>query len=669
MKVAITLPSGERVVNGKQVSFVAPCRSLDADCLVIEGVDYTVVDAAGQALTGAVSAWELGATVSVVLDTVNARAYIQNANTNVYLEAKFKELQKILYQVTVPTQSGALTYTGDTQSPVWNDYNPDMMTMSGDTSAVNVGTYTTVFTLNSDEYMWADNTREPKSITWSIKPAIISAVPSQSGILTYTGNAQSPTWSGYDSSKMTIGGTTSATNAGSYNATFTPGANYQWNDGTTDAKTVTWSIAKASISVPSQSGTLTYNGSEQSPSWSNYDSNKMTLGGITSGTNAGSYNATFTPKANYQWSDSNTATKTVAWSIGKAAGSLSIDKTTMDLKVGALTDTITVTRAGNGAITATSSNTSIATVSVSGTTVTVTAVATGDATITVKVAADTNHTAPANKTCAVSVTMPTSTLNDNSWETIRRVSDAGQGANYWKVGDVKSLTINGTVAGTALNLTVNAFILGFNHNSTKEGDNCIHFQIGKIGTTDIALVDDNYSSGPTNTEGFRMNLSKTNSGGWKGSYGRKTLLGNSGNPSSPPSGSLLAALPADLLVVMKSVAKYTDNTGNSSNTSGAVTATTDYLFFLSEFEVRGIRYVSENHANEYEQNSQLQYDYYKAGNSKVRYKHNETTIACHWWCRSARSADSSSFCAVRRNGDAYYISANMSEGLAPGFCV
>ena len=30
---------------------------------------------------------------------------------------------------------------------------------------------------------------------------------------------------------MTIGGTTSGTNAGSYNATFTPGSNYQWTDG------------------------------------------------------------------------------------------------------------------------------------------------------------------------------------------------------------------------------------------------------------------------------------------------------------------------------------------------------------------------------------------------------------------------------------------------------
>lgn len=665
MKVAITLPYGERAVNGKQISFVAPCGSLEADSVVIEGVEYTVVDAAGKTLTGAVPAWEKGATVSVVLDTVNAKAYIQNAATNGYLEDKFKELQKLLYRVSVPTQSGALTYTGDSQSPVWNDYNPDLMTMSGDTSAVNVGTYTTTFTLNSGEYMWDDNTSEPKSITWSIKRAIISSIPSQSGSLTYTGNTQTPNWSGYDSTKMTIGGTTSATNAGDYSATFTPGNDYQWNDGTTEAKTVLWSIAKAAITVPSQSGTLTYTGSEQSPSWSNYDSNKMTLGGTTNGTNAGSYNATFTPGNNYKWSDGTTAAKTVSWSIGKAVGSLSLSKTSMTLKVGSLTDTITVTRTGDGVITSTSSNTSIATVRVSDNIVTVTAKAKGDVTITVKVAAGTNHTSPADKTCAVSVTMPTSTLNDNSWQTIRDVSDAGQGANYWKVGDTKALTINGTVTGTALNVTVNAFILGFNHNSAKEGNNRIHFQIGKIGTKDIALVDSNYGKSGTSA-GFRMNTSNINSGGWKESYGRKTLLGNSGNPSSPPSGSLLAALPADLLVAMKSVAKYTDNTGDTSNTSGAITATTDYLFFLAEFEVQGAR----THANQYEQNSQAQYDYYKAGNSKVRYKHDATTTSCHWWCRSAGHDTSSTFCFVSVNGGgADYYFAYYSYGLAPGFCV
>jgi hypothetical protein len=63
--------------------------------------------------------------------------------------------------------------------------------------------------------------------------------------LTYSGEAQSPEWSNYDSSQLTIGGTTSATDAGTYTATFTPTSSYCWSDGSTEAKEVTWSIGKA----------------------------------------------------------------------------------------------------------------------------------------------------------------------------------------------------------------------------------------------------------------------------------------------------------------------------------------------------------------------------------------------------------------------------------------
>lgn len=50
----------------------------------------------------------------------------------------------------------------------------------------------------------------------SVLTLTIQAVPAQSGSLTYTGSTQSPTWKGYDSSMMTIGGVTSGINAGTY---------------------------------------------------------------------------------------------------------------------------------------------------------------------------------------------------------------------------------------------------------------------------------------------------------------------------------------------------------------------------------------------------------------------------------------------------------------------
>ena len=491
----------------------------------------------------------------------------------------------------------------------------------------------------------------------------INVLPSQNGTLTYNGQAQSPSWNAYNPDALTLGGVTSGTNAGTYTATFTPKGQYKWADGTQTAKEVTWTINAATMTVPTQKNSLTYTGSAQSPTWNNYDSEKMTLGGTTSGTNAGSYNATFTPKTNYKWADGSTGAKTVAWSIAKAAGSLSLNKTSIKLTAAKTTDTITVTRAGDGKITATSSAPTVASVSVSGSVVTVTAKAKGSATITVSVAAGTNHTAPSNKTCSVEVTLPTKVLNDNSWETIREVSSAGLGANYWAVGDTKSIVLNGAVVGyTFSNLTVNAFILGFNHNSAKEGANKIHFQIGKIGSTAVALCDSQYNNYGSSA-GFRMNTSNTNSGGWNDSYMRKTVLGNTNTPTNPLANSLMAALPSDLRAVMQPVTKYTDNTGNSSNSSGNVTATTDYLFLLAEFEVFGTR----SGANQYEQNSQAQYDYYKAGNSRVANNHSAVSTAVWWWLRSPYCGDDDGFRYVNTDGGGNGTGAYYSAGVRPGF--
>lgn len=418
--------------------------------------------------------------------------------------------------------------------------------------------------------------------------------------------------------------------------------------------------------VPTQSGTLTYNGASQSPTLSGYDATKMMLSGTQSATNAGSYTMQASLKDDkYEWPDGTTTAKTVNWSIGKKAGSFTKDKTSIQITTNKKSDTITITREGTGAISASSNNTQVATTSVSGNVITVTGVKSGNCVITINVAADTNHTAPVLQTVNVSVSLISNTLNENSWADIKSVSDAGTGATYWNVGDYKNIQISGTVQGMSLNSTVRAFILGFNHNSGKEGSNRIHFQIGKTTSgTDIAFCDSNYPN-TGSSQGFRMNLSNTNAGGWNDSYGRKTLLGNSGTPTSPPANSFMAALPADLRDVMKLVTKYTDNTGNSSNTSGAVTPTTDYLFFLAEFEVQGAR----SWANQYEQNYQAQYDYYKAGNSKVKYRHDATGTAVYHWCRSAYYYNSYLFCSVYIDGTANADYANSSLGLAPGFCV
>ena len=290
------------------------------------------------------------------------------------------------------------------------------------------------------------------------------------------------------------------------------------------------------------------------------------------------------------------------------------------------------------------------------------ALAAGNTTITVSY---TEGGVTKTTTQAITVTTINTTLNSNSWATIKAVSDAGKGDNYWDVGDTKTITITGTVQSfTFSNLSIAAFIIGFNHNSNREGSNRIHFQIGKIANKLVGLCDSNY--GNYVSSGFCMNTEQTNRGGWSNSHMRKTVLGNSGAPSSPPANSLLAALPADLRAAMKSVSKYSDNTGGGYDTASYVTATTDWLFLLAEFEYHGSR---RRYANSAEQNYQKQYDYYKAGNSKAHYRHDSTGTAVAAWTRSANVGDGGSFCLVNEDGTTAGINADYSWALAPGFVV
>lgn len=250
-------------------------------------------------------------------------------------------------------------------------------------------------------------------------------------------------------------------------------------------------------------------------------------------------------------------------------------------------------------------------------------------------------------------------LNTNSWEMIKAVSDAGQGANYWSVGDTKDVTLTGNWQDLIMsNVTVKAFIIGFDHNSAVEGEHRIHFLMGKIGTKMVAFCDNLYDH-QTSGAYFTMNTTNTNSGGWEASRMRKTVLGNSSTPDNPLQGSLMAVLPEDLLAVMKPVTKYTLN-----STIEGVSETTDYAFLLAEYEIFGTR----TYADTREQSKQAQYDYFKAGNPKVFHKHSATTTAVNAWLRSPRASGSSYFCSVDTSGTAGTNYASYSLGVAPGFC-
>ena len=328
---------------------------------------------------------------------------------------------------------------------------------------------------------------------------------------------------------------------------------------------------------------------------------------------------------------------------------------------------IVVSVTSGAAVTATKGSLSVSGTSVNGT-CTLTVPEEGEWTVSATLGGATSDSNIVNITSSydTSLSFISTILNDNSWAAIRKISDAGTGANYWSIGDRKAVMLNGTVGALTLsNVTTYVFIIGFNHNSSVEGTNRIHFQLGKTalsGGTDVCLCDSSYNLNVSRTGFFSMNSSRTNSGGWKSSQMRTNICGTS---LSSYSGTIIAVIPAALRAVLKSVTKYTDNTGGGSTAASAVTATTDYFFLLSEYEVFG----SISYANSNESSKQAQYAYYSAGNSKIKYKHDGTSTAALWWLRSPHKGDSDRFMLVLTAGTVRGNNAHGSLGFAPGFCV
>lgn len=91
---------GGELIDGQVITFKAPC-----DCTAIDGLKvyyvngeekaykkFAMRDTHGNILTGVGNLFTKDAYVKAILDTVNNYAYLQNADTNGYLEERFEEL-------------------------------------------------------------------------------------------------------------------------------------------------------------------------------------------------------------------------------------------------------------------------------------------------------------------------------------------------------------------------------------------------------------------------------------------------------------------------------------------------------------------------------------------------------------------------------------------------
>lgn len=108
----IKVVSDRPLIDGMVVAFRAPC-----DCSAVNGLtvsylnaseDFTFRDAHGNILTGLGNLFSQDSLVKAVLDVTNKDAYFQNADTNAYLEAKFKDLENRKISAS-DIESGALS--------------------------------------------------------------------------------------------------------------------------------------------------------------------------------------------------------------------------------------------------------------------------------------------------------------------------------------------------------------------------------------------------------------------------------------------------------------------------------------------------------------------------------------------------------------------------------
>ena len=252
----------------------------------------------------------------------------------------------------------------------------------------------------------------------------------------------------------------------------------------------------------------------------------------------------------------------------------------------------------------------------------------------------------------VSAVVAIKVLNDCTWAEISQISSSGQAANTFSVGDQKEIVLNGRFADRNFqNTTAALFIIGINHNASREGENLIHFELLKSVNTGnlICFTDNDYPySGGSNS--LRMNTSDDNSCGWEDSFVRY-VLDSTTRPTS--SRGLASILPDELKNAMKTATKY-------SYKVSTVVPTSDYVSIFSEKEVFG----TITHGPTSESNYQVQYEYYASGNSVLHYTMDNKPAYC--WTRTIwddRARDS--FVIIDERGKVNGYPATRSMGVSP----
>ena len=184
--------------------------------------------------------------------------------------------------------TGSYTYTEKTEKNA-SGTATNYISISGTTiniaASTPAGTYTYVITAKDN------NSGVTKDATYTINVARAKNASASASNKTYNGKSQT----GVTGSGITWSGTTSGIDAGTYTATATPDGNHAWSDGTTGAKTITWTMNKKTVAVTwGTTTTFNYNGNAQAPTASATSGVTGETINVTrtTGRNAGSYTST-----------------------------------------------------------------------------------------------------------------------------------------------------------------------------------------------------------------------------------------------------------------------------------------------------------------------------------------------------------------------------------------
>ena len=423
-------------------------------------------------------------------------------------------------------------------------------------------------------------------------------------------------------------------------------------NGVTQTTTFNVTVNRKSVAKPTWKSNLTYTGSAQSVSsasyWNNYNTSYMTIGGTTSATNAGTYIATFTPGGNYRWADGTITAVNVNWTINKATGSLSVNPTTVAINGNNYSSgvAVTITRAGDGAISYSPTSISGLTLSLSGNTLTIKgngSTAVSAKIITINVAAGTNYTAPSSKTITVSAEYW-------SWG-----ADGGTVDAAWFAGLKNYLASH---SGASIKTTSGGAILGTTKSVT------LSSAVLRTTTHLIRVIGVDQDANNTVTFQTKNCLSQYTTFGsnaaWIGSTAR-SLCQNYYN-----------AFPGKAAI--KTVSKGTCPNYGSRNQD--VTYNNETVFLLSEREFGLDSYSPLATANsttsraECTNGKNFAYSYYTSNATRVMYLGDTSTSSYGYpWERSRSYGNSTGVCHVNGGGTATGDYYGGSFGLAPAFVI